>query len=86
MTETGVLVNLEVTDAIVSFKKQKEVWLPENRDQECSIIGKFTQGAKADGKSLTGRLVTDSVCTLAWQHAGLCSHKSPCDIIRIQPR
>ncbi|MEW8688731.1 MAG: hypothetical protein AB2556_23185, partial [Candidatus Thiodiazotropha sp.] len=25
----------------------------------CSVIGKFTQGSKADGKRLTRRLVTD---------------------------
>ena len=31
--------------------------MPESRD--CSVIGKFTQGAKADGKRLTRRLVTD---------------------------
>ncbi|MEW8688028.1 MAG: hypothetical protein AB2556_19630, partial [Candidatus Thiodiazotropha sp.] len=31
----------------------------EDRDQGCSVIGKFTQGAKADGKRLTRRLVTD---------------------------
>ncbi|MEW8688887.1 MAG: hypothetical protein AB2556_23970, partial [Candidatus Thiodiazotropha sp.] len=27
--------------------------------QACSVIGKFTQGSKADGKRLTRRLVTD---------------------------
>ncbi|MEW8689171.1 MAG: hypothetical protein AB2556_25395, partial [Candidatus Thiodiazotropha sp.] len=32
---------------------------PESRDQACSVIGKFTQGSKADGKRLTRRLVTD---------------------------
>ncbi|MEW8689276.1 MAG: hypothetical protein AB2556_25925, partial [Candidatus Thiodiazotropha sp.] len=31
---------------------------PESRDQACSVIGKFTQGSKADGR-LTRRLVTD---------------------------
>ena len=46
-------------EAIVSFKKQTEIWLPEDRDQGCGIIGKFTQGSKADGKRLTRRLVTD---------------------------
>ena len=59
MSETGILDQLEVTEAIVSFKKQAEVWLPQDRDQGCSIIGKFTQGSKADGKRLTRRLVTD---------------------------
>ena len=33
--------------------------MPESRDQACSVIGKFTQGSKADGKRLTRRLVTD---------------------------
>ena len=33
--------------------------MPESRDQACSVIGKFTQGGKADGKRLTRRLVTD---------------------------
>ena len=32
--------------------------MPESRDQACSVIGKFTQGSKADGKRLTRRLVT----------------------------
>ena len=59
LVETGLLTSLEVTDAILSFKQQKEVWLPDNRDQACSVIGKFTQGSKADGRRLTRRLVTD---------------------------
>ena len=59
MVEKGILTDLDVTEAIVSFQTQKEVWLPKDRDQGCSIIGKFTQGAKADGKRLTRRLVTD---------------------------
>ena len=50
MVETGLLVELEVAEAIVAFEKQTEVWLPASRDQACSVIGKFTQGAKADGK------------------------------------
>ncbi|MEW8689260.1 MAG: hypothetical protein AB2556_25840, partial [Candidatus Thiodiazotropha sp.] len=33
--------------------------MPESRDQTCSVIGKFIQGSKADGKRLTRRLVTD---------------------------
>ncbi|MEW8689013.1 MAG: hypothetical protein AB2556_24605 [Candidatus Thiodiazotropha sp.] len=44
---------------IISLKTQKDVWLLESRDQACSVIGKFTQGRKADGKRLTSRLVTD---------------------------
>ena len=54
-----MLKSLKVGEAIVSFGKQTEVWLPEDRNQGCSIIGKFTQGSKADGKRLTRRLVTD---------------------------
>ncbi|MEW8688772.1 MAG: hypothetical protein AB2556_23390, partial [Candidatus Thiodiazotropha sp.] len=50
---------VEVREAIVSLKTQKDVWLPESRNQACSVIGKFTQGSKADGKRLTRRLVTD---------------------------
>jgi len=59
LCETGLLVALEVTDAIVSYKQQKNVWLPKGRDMACSIIGKFTQGSKAGGKRLTRRLITD---------------------------
>ena len=59
MVETGILTKLQVAEAIVAFEKQTEVWLPDSRDQACSVIGKFTQGAKADGKRLTRRLVTD---------------------------
>ena len=59
MLECDILTHLEVTEALIAFKKQTEVWLPENRDQACSVIGKFTQGAKTDGKRLTRRLVTD---------------------------
>ncbi|CAG8605323.1 5946_t:CDS:2, partial [Acaulospora morrowiae] len=36
-----------------------KVWLPENRDISCTIIGKFTQGGKIDEKRLTHRLVID---------------------------
>ena len=59
MVETGLLAKLEVAEAIVAFKTQMEVWLHNSRDQACAVIGKFTQGAKADGKRLTRRLVTD---------------------------
>ena len=59
LVETGLLTSLEVTEAILSFKQQKEVWLPDSRDQASSVIGKFTQGSKADGRRLTRRLVTD---------------------------
>ena len=59
LTESGLLKSLKVKEAIISFENQTEVWLPESRNQGCSVIGKFTQGAKADGKRLTRRLVTD---------------------------
>ena len=59
MVETGLLNKLEIAEAIVAFEKQTEVWLPDSRDQACSAIGKFTQRAKADGKRLTCRLITD---------------------------
>lgn len=59
LTESGILTHLRIREAIISYTNQKKVWLPEDRDQGCSIIGKFTQGAKADGKRLTRRLVTD---------------------------
>ena len=48
-----------VTEALIAFEKQTEVWLPENRNQGCSTIGKFCQGAKANGKRLTRCLITD---------------------------
>ncbi|MEW8333809.1 MAG: hypothetical protein AB2692_22955, partial [Candidatus Thiodiazotropha sp.] len=63
LIESGLLKSLKVREAIIAFKKQTDVWLPEDRDQGCSVIGKFTQGAKAangaGGKRLTRRLVTD---------------------------
>ena len=37
-------------EAIVSFGRQTEVWLPDGRDEACSGIGKFTQGSVDDGK------------------------------------
>ena len=54
LTESGLLRSLKVREAIISFENQTEVWLPESRDQACSVIGKFTQGSKADGKRLRG--------------------------------
>ena len=59
LTEYCLLKTLKVRKAIVAFKKQTEVWLPEDRDHGCSIIGKFTQASKAYKKKLTKRLVTD---------------------------
>ncbi|MEW8689337.1 MAG: hypothetical protein AB2556_26235 [Candidatus Thiodiazotropha sp.] len=54
-----MLKSLKVREAIIDFEKQTDVWLPEDHDQGCSVIGKFTQGAKADGKRLKRRLMTD---------------------------
>ena len=59
LAESGLLRSLKVREAIIFFEKQTEVWLPECRYRACSVIGKFTQGSKADGKRLTRRLVTD---------------------------
>ncbi|MEW8688812.1 MAG: hypothetical protein AB2556_23590 [Candidatus Thiodiazotropha sp.] len=57
LTESGLLKSLKVRKTIIAFKKQTNAWLPEDRDQGCSVIGKFTQGAKAasgaGGKRLT---------------------------------
>ena len=52
LIETGILAYLEA-EAIIAFKSQKEVWLPDSRDQACAVISKFTQGSKADGKRMT---------------------------------
>jgi len=59
LPESGLLTTLKVRESIVTFEKQTEVWFPEDRDQGCSIIGKFTQSNKDKGKGLTRRLVTD---------------------------
>ena len=59
LVESGLLKSLKVREAIVSFGRQTEVWLPDDRDEACSVIGKFTQGSVADGKRLTRRLVID---------------------------
>ncbi|CAG8835930.1 7730_t:CDS:2, partial [Gigaspora margarita] len=53
--------DLIVGEVIISLTKQTKVWLPNNRDISCAIIGKFTQGSKIDEKCLTHRLVTDEV-------------------------
>ena len=58
LTESGFLKSLKVREAIIAFEKQTNVWLPEDR-KGCGIIGKFTQGAKANGRRLTRRLVID---------------------------
>ena len=59
LVESGLLTKLKIREVIVSYEKQTKVWLPESRNQGCSIIGKFTQGCKADCKRLTRRLVTN---------------------------
>jgi len=55
----GLLKSLKIREAIIAFEKQTGVWLPENRNQGCNIISKFTQGSNAYAKRLTKRLVTD---------------------------
>ena len=50
LIESGILKSLKVTEAIISFGKQTNVWLPESRDQGCKIISKFTQGARPMAK------------------------------------
>ena len=57
--KSGLLKSLKVREALVSFWRQTEVRLPDDRDEACSVIGKFTQGSVADGKRLTRRLVID---------------------------
>ena len=59
LVESGLLKSLTVREAIVSFRRQTEVWIPDDRDEACSVIGKFTQGSVADGKRLTRRLIID---------------------------
>lgn len=59
LTEKKILKRLKVGEAIISLAKLTEIWLSENRDQGCSIIGKFTQGSKAGGRGLTRRLLTN---------------------------
>ena len=59
LVESGLLKSVKVREAIVSFGRQTEVWLPDDRDEACSVIGKFTQGSVADGNMLTRRLVID---------------------------
>lgn len=51
--EREILESLTVGEAIITLNKQTKVWLPENRDISCAIIGKFTQGSRADEKRLT---------------------------------
>ena len=50
LVASGLLKTLKVREAIVFFGRQTEVWLPDGRDEACSVIGKFTQGSVADGK------------------------------------
>eukprot|EP00061_Rhincodon_typus_P018951 g48347.t1 len=39
LIERGLLTHLKVREALISFDRQKEAWLPGDRDQGCSIIG-----------------------------------------------
>ncbi|RHZ71197.1 hypothetical protein Glove_261g44 [Diversispora epigaea] len=57
--ETGILEDLTIGEAIISLTQQTKVWLPENQNVSCAIIGKFTQGGKIEEKQLTHRLVID---------------------------
>ncbi|MEW8689104.1 MAG: hypothetical protein AB2556_25060 [Candidatus Thiodiazotropha sp.] len=50
LIESGLLKSLTVREAIIALEKQTDVWLPEDCDQGCSVIGKFTQGAKPTSK------------------------------------
>ena len=59
MLDTGVLIHLEVAEAIVGTKVQKDVWLPESRVMGCIIIGKFTAGSTNDGRMMMRRVVID---------------------------
>ena len=59
MLDTGVLIHLEVAEAIVGTKVQKDVWLPESRVMGCIIIGKFTARSTNDGKMMMRRVVID---------------------------
>jgi len=51
LTESGLLKTFKVREAIIAFEKQTEVWLAEDRNQWCSIIGKFTLGSNANEKN-----------------------------------
>ena len=59
MLDTGVLIHLEVAEAIVGTKTQKYVWLPESYDMGRIIIGKLTAESANDGKVMTRRVVID---------------------------
>ena len=59
LADSGLLKTHKVREAIVFFRRQTQVWLPDGRDESCSVIDKFTQGSVADGKRLTRRLVID---------------------------
>ena len=53
---SGLLTHLKVREAILAFKKETDIWLPDDRDQACTVIGKFTQEGESD--SLEGLLQT----------------------------
>jgi len=52
LVECWLLTHLRVGEVIIAVEDKTEVWLPEDRDQGCSII-ELNQGIKADGKRLT---------------------------------
>lgn len=57
LVDTRILLCLEVAEAIVAIKKQTDVWLPIKKDIARIVIGKFTAGARCDGKRMTRRWV-----------------------------
>ncbi|GBC00886.1 hypothetical protein RclHR1_00040037 [Rhizophagus clarus] len=59
LLERNILESITIGEAIISLDQQRKVWLPDNRDISCAIIGKFTQGIKADEKRLMRQLVID---------------------------
>ena len=46
LVETGLLTSLEVTEAILSFKQQKEVWLPEAATRPAALSANSSRAAR----------------------------------------
>ena len=46
LVETGLLTSLEVTEAILSFKQQKEVWLPEAATRPVALSANSRRAAR----------------------------------------
>ena len=59
LTELGILKRLKVGEALTSIGKQTDVWLSKGHGADFSIIGKFMQRSKAEGKRLRQRLLAD---------------------------